>query len=134
MKTLLLVVGLVVGMTAVASAAEQKGYQQAKGGFITGGVNAALTETTQVSGSSEEVTGIAITCGSSACAMGLYDDTGNNDDLFVAADGKAEIGAAANTTAYLDLSDRPIRFTTGVQAYLRGTTNGGVVYTSQPTP
>ena len=107
-------------------AAEGTETQQARGGFVASG-----TAPVEVSGSAELVTGVALSCGATACQLGLYDDTGTNDDALADVDGRFEIPAAANAGAYVDLSDRPIRFRTGVMAVLQGSGNGAAIYTEQ---
>ena len=125
MKTLLLVVGLVVGLAGSVFAAEAKDLQRAVGGFIT-------ATSSVVIGSAQQVTGFLLDCGGTACAAALYD--GDSADDVTAANGRFEVSAAANGFAYVDLSDAPIRFTTGVFAALDGNADAVVVYTSQPTP
>ena len=128
---------VVLGALPSAFAAEDRPLQKARNGFVGSSLRgSAAGGFTAVSGSAELVTGVTLTCGSSACAMGLYDDAGINDSLLPDSFGRFEMGAAANTTVYVDLNAAPIRFTTGVMAYNQGAVglNGGAVYTEQSTP
>ena len=123
MKTLLLVVGLVLGLSGLSEAAEQDKLQKAFGGVQTAdGI---------VSGSAQVVTGVSFSCGSTACVFSLYDTATNGD--FTNAKGVFEDGAAANTGKYVAL-DPPIRTTTGVGLNVDANVNGVIVYTEQATP
>ena len=123
MKTLLLVVGLVVGLATISEAAERETLQKAVGGIQTAdGI---------VVGSAQVITGVSFSCGGTACVFSLYDTATNGD--FTNAKGVFEDGAAANTGKYVAL-DPPIRTTTGVGLNVDANVNGVVVFTEQATP
>lgn len=126
MKKLILI-GLLLLFSGNLFAAERDEYQKARGGFTT-----SVDPGVLVSGSAEVVTGISVSCGSSACVASFYNDS---DAISLAnSDGFFETGAAANTTVYHDFSDRPIRTTNGVSVSGSSAVNAVVVYTEQPTP
>lgn len=127
MKRLLLIGILVLALCPSAFAAERPATQKAFRGFVTS-VDAGVL----VSGSAQTITGITVSCGSTACIVSVYDDgdaIGNAN-----ADGVFETGAAANTTVYHDLSNRPIRTASGVSVAGSSAVNAVVIYTEQPTP
>ena len=122
MKTLLLVVGVVLGLSGLSEAAERESVQKAFGGIST--VDRVVSSSAQV------ITGIAWDCGATACNVGVYDD----DDLDTAvADGVFEGGSAANTSNYVAI-DPPIRTTTGVTVIADANVDGVIVFTEQATP
>ena len=124
MKTLLLVVGLVVGLASSADAAERDKLQRAVGGFQTADA--------VVIGSSQNMTGVDIDCGGTACTASLYDGTATGD--MTNANGRFEISAAANGTTHIDLMDAPIRFLNGIVLNVDANVDAVVVYTEQATP
>ena len=128
---LLIALGFVVGMAGTVVAAEHKSQQRAFGGITASGTGDGTV--TIVSGSAQLITGLSVSCGSSACVFGVYDSS-TEENLSLTADGRFELPAAANTGAYVDLSAAPIRTTEGVTVVLSGTANAGVVYVEQATP
>lgn len=125
-KNLLLLGLLVIGVSTMADAAPRPELQKAKGGFKT-----SLAAGVKVSGSAEQITGVSVSCGGSACEVALYD---SDEDGVTNSEGVFELGAAANTTRFIDLSDRPIRTKNGVMAQSDGNESALVVYTTQATP
>jgi len=122
MRTLLLVVGLVMGLSLPAFAAERETLQKAIGGIQTASV--------VVSGSAQVITGISIQSTGSAAVVSLYD----TDALESTSNARGvwEGGAAANASTYT-VFDPPIRTTTGVTMVGQNIA-GVVVYAEQATP
>lgn len=128
MRKYLFVLSLICSLgvlSITADAAPKKSVQKAKGGFTTGLIAGA-----EVSGSAETITGVSVSCGSAACTVALYDA-----DLAAGAaanaNGVFEINAAANTTAFVDLSAMPVRVLNGITAQSNGTADTLIVYTEQ---
>lgn len=121
MKTLLLVVGLVVGWMGSASAAETEDRLTALGGFQTADA--------VVIGSATLVTAVGYDCGSTACVFSLYNGTTTGE--MSNANGKYEDGGAANTGELVTLAT-PIYFPAGVVLNVDANVNAVTVYTEQP--
>lgn len=112
---------LLVGMASPVWAAEKDDLQKILGGFRTADVVA--------SGSAQEITGFGVDCGGTACNAAVYDGDGLEDATD--ANGVFEISAAANATAYVDLTGTPIRTTTGVVVIVDNNVDAAAVYTAQ---
>ena len=121
MKTLLLVVGLVVGLVGQAHAAETEQRLTAVGGFQTADA--------VVIGSATLVTAVGYDCGGTACVFSLYNGTTTGE--MTNANGKYEDGGAANTGEIVVLSE-PIYFPDGVVLNVDANVNAVTVYTAQP--
>ena len=131
MKLLLsLMVGLLVlGLNVAVEAAEKPKLQKARCATATAMTAAGVLVV--CSGSGERITGVSITCSGTACAGGVYDSVDGTTSV-TNADVEFELGAAASTTAYIDLSDTPIRTTNGVALLLDSNVLGMVIHTQAP--
>jgi len=122
MKTLLLVIGIVVGLAGTAQAAERDKLQKAFGGIQT--ANAVVSSSAQV------ITGVSFAATGSASVVSLYDSSTLGGATNAV--GVFEGGTAANTSTYVAF-DPPIRTTEGV-TLVGSNMSGVVVYTEQATP
>lgn len=82
-----------------------------------------------ISTNSEVITGVLVGSGATAQSLAILDATafntasGNQNTKVV-----AEVGAAANTSTYVDFSDKPIRVKNGVVGYPSRTDGYYVIY------
>ena len=94
-------------------------------------IGTALTANGTIARGGQDVAMVIVACGSSACTATLADpatDPGLNgdyggDDVVV-----VEVGAAANTTVALDLTESPISFSSGIEFNESSTVSGVTVY------
>ena len=125
---LLMAVGLVLAMGTTVQAAEREDLQRVRGSATPTGITPVI-----ISGSSEWITGVLLNCTGTACAAGLYDNSSALDTPSLATL-VFDLSAAANGTTYVNLSETPIRVTTGIQAVVDANARAIVVYTQQATP
>jgi hypothetical protein len=95
-------------------------------------VGSLSTNSAVLTTSASEVQLIAVQCGGSACTAGFYDTTTLTGASV--ANGRLEIGAAANSMAYFPaagLLDQPLTFTSGVVFVDDGNVSAVTAYSCQ---
>src|SRR3990167_1214133 len=92
-------------------------------------VGAPIADDGIITTNGQDINAILVDCGGSACTGGFY----NADTLGAAilADLVAHIGGAANTSAFIDLTDSPLYFSNGITFVDDANVDAAVVYSCQ---
>lgn len=112
---LLVALGMTLALPMVAHA-------KCPDGQVLKRVGSLQTATANITTSGADVQAISLDCGGSACLAGLYD--ADTVGASTAATVVAEVGGAANSYSFIDLTDSPLFFAGGVTFVDDGNVDG----------